>query len=54
MVAGIAHAHGGGVSVENVDGGCRLTLRLPTHGNDGAAPVERPRSEERPGTHYAA
>ncbi|WP_457966619.1 HAMP domain-containing histidine kinase [Arthrobacter sp. D1-29] len=29
MVAGIARAHGGGVSVENVDGGCRFTLRLP-------------------------
>jgi signal transduction histidine kinase len=54
MVAGIAHAHGGGVSVENVDGGCRLTLRLPTDGNDGAAPVESPRSAERPGTHHAA
>lgn len=54
MVAGIAHAHGGGVSVENADGGCRFTLRLPADGHDDAARVERTRSAERPGTHHAA
>jgi signal transduction histidine kinase len=28
-VAGIVKAHDGTVMVENVDGGCRFTLRLP-------------------------
>ncbi|MCD4850190.1 HAMP domain-containing histidine kinase [Arthrobacter sp. AK01] len=29
MVAGIVKAHGGSVTVDNVDGGCRFTLSLP-------------------------
>jgi signal transduction histidine kinase len=58
MVAGIARAHGGSVSVENVDGGCRFTLRLPadgneSDGNDGPDPGAHRRSAERPGTHAA-
>lgn len=53
MVAGIAHAHGGGISVENVDGGCRFTLRLPADGN-AAATEALPDRVERPGTYHAA
>ncbi|WP_284980003.1 HAMP domain-containing sensor histidine kinase [Arthrobacter sp. fls2-241-R2A-200] len=30
MVAGIVKAHGGAVAVQNVDGGCRFVLSLPT------------------------
>ncbi len=36
MVAGIVKAHGGWVSVDNVDGGCRFALSLPA----GAHPPE--------------
>ncbi len=36
MVAGIVKAHGGSVSVDNVDGGCRFALSLPA----GAPPPE--------------
>jgi signal transduction histidine kinase len=53
MVAGIARAHRGSVSVENVDGGCRFTLRLPADGNDGPDPGAHRGSAERPGTHRA-
>ncbi len=30
IVRGIAEAHGGGVQVQNVEGGCRFELRIPT------------------------
>jgi signal transduction histidine kinase len=53
MVAGIAHAHGGAVSVENVDGGCRFTLRLPADGK-AAAPDAVPGRAGKPGAHHAA
>ncbi|MET4542081.1 signal transduction histidine kinase [Arthrobacter bambusae] len=36
MVAGIVKAHGGSVTVENVDGGCRFALSLPA----GPVPAE--------------
>jgi signal transduction histidine kinase len=36
MVAGIVRAHEGSVTVENVDGGCRFSLRLPAE--DAATP----------------
>ena len=35
IVAGIASAHQGTVSVENVDGGCRFSLLLPAEGPSG-------------------
>ncbi|HEY8702713.1 MAG TPA: HAMP domain-containing sensor histidine kinase [Arthrobacter sp.] len=67
MVAGIARAHGGSVSVENVDGGCRFTLRLPADGTaaDGAplegtdsaapdAPLAATENHETPGSSHAA
>ncbi|MFJ5955775.1 sensor histidine kinase [Paenarthrobacter sp. NPDC092416] len=37
MVAGIVKAHGGAVTVENVDGGCRFALSLPA---GSGTPVE--------------
>ncbi|MEV7605553.1 HAMP domain-containing sensor histidine kinase [Paenarthrobacter sp. NPDC089322] len=42
MVSGIVRAHGGAVTVENVDGGCRFALSLPAGGTaawGGTAPV---------------
>lgn len=54
MVAGIARAHGGGVSVENVDGGCRFTLRLPAEGTDGINPDAGAGSGKKPGADHAA
>jgi signal transduction histidine kinase len=53
MVAGIAHAHGGGVSVENVDGGCRFTLRIPADGN-AVAPEAVPGRRGKRGAFHAA
>ncbi|CAN7296833.1 sensor histidine kinase [Arthrobacter sp. LjRoot14] len=41
MVAGIIRAHEGSVTVENVDGGCRFSLRLPAP--DRAHPSDAPR-----------
>lgn len=41
MVAGIVRAHEGSVTVENVDGGCRFSLRLPAQ--DPAGPADAPR-----------
>lgn len=32
MVAGIVKAHGGSITVENIDGGCRFALTLPAGG----------------------
>jgi signal transduction histidine kinase len=40
MVAGIIRAHEGSVTVENVDGGCRFSLRLPAP--DRERPTEAP------------
>lgn len=40
MVAGIVKAHGGTVSVENVDGGCRFALSLPAGGGTGTHNVQ--------------
>ncbi|MFI2564537.1 sensor histidine kinase [Paenarthrobacter sp. NPDC018779] len=40
MVAGIVKAHGGRVSVENVDGGCRFALSLPAGGGTAANNVQ--------------
>lgn len=42
MVAGIVRAHEGSVTVENVDGGCRFSLRLPAQNlnqDPGSPPV---------------
>ena len=40
MVAGIIRAHEGSVTVENVDGGCRFSVRLPAQ--DPASPPDAP------------
>ncbi|MFF1385867.1 sensor histidine kinase [Arthrobacter sp. NPDC058288] len=45
MVAGIVRAHGGSVTVENVAGGCRFSLRLPAR--DPARPSEAPQRSAR-------
>jgi signal transduction histidine kinase len=39
IVAGIVSAHQGTVTVENVDGGCRFSLRLPGQEAAGQEPV---------------
>ncbi|KUM40545.1 HAMP domain-containing sensor histidine kinase [Arthrobacter sp. EpRS71] len=44
MVAGIVKAHGGSVTVDNVDGGCRFALSLPA----GAPPAESSMSSMTP------
>ncbi|XAS68844.1 HAMP domain-containing sensor histidine kinase [Micrococcaceae bacterium Sec5.7] len=41
MVAGIVRAHGGSVTVENVDGGCRFALRLPADGTVTRTPANQ-------------
>jgi signal transduction histidine kinase len=41
MVAGIVRAHEGSVTVENVDGGCRFSLRLPAQ-NPALNPNRKP------------
>ncbi|KIS28041.1 histidine kinase [Arthrobacter sp. SPG23] len=43
MVAGIVRAHDGSVTVENVDGGCRFSLRLPAEDPEHLAEAPRPR-----------
>jgi signal transduction histidine kinase len=40
MVAGIVKAHGGDVTVENVDGGCRFALSLPAGSLPAVSPQE--------------
>lgn len=44
MVAGIVRAHDGTVTVENVDGGCRFSLRLPARSAAGNPQDRRPES----------
>ncbi|WP_426998828.1 sensor histidine kinase [Pseudarthrobacter sp. N5] len=48
MVAGIVRAHGGNVTVENVDGGCRFALRLPGDVDAPVAGVNRARTGRDP------
>lgn len=57
IVAGIVQAHEGTVTVENVDGGCRFSLLLPSqenaaqeHAGQENAALERPRPEPADGT----
>jgi signal transduction histidine kinase len=69
MVAGIARAHGGRVTVENLDDGCRFTLHLPAEGHLHAeghlsgegigrialdGPTNSAEQHHKPGSHHAA
>jgi signal transduction histidine kinase len=57
MVVGIARAHGGSVSVENVDGGCCFTLHLPAEGTERNAldaPTDSAEKHDTPGSYHAA
>ncbi|WP_458106944.1 HAMP domain-containing histidine kinase [Arthrobacter sp. R3-55] len=65
MVAGIVKAHGGSVTVDNVDGGCRFTLSLPAGSlpgipltgvplHDGPLPAGSLPDQDRPSSSFPA
>lgn len=51
MVAGIVRAHDGNVTVENVDGGCRFSLRLPAQDLPAQGPSATAQAPAAPETH---